>query len=90
MRSISPTAMKESRRATVACGRSQLALDWAGREKRVKEVPGAGAGPEGVGYDAALLLEHRASRRPRTAAKRQLAVPSVEVCVLPQLYPPAR
>jgi hypothetical protein len=59
-----------------------------GRMREARKVPGAGA--EGVGYDAALLLEHRESQRPRRAAKRQLVAPNVEVCVLPQLYPLAR
>jgi hypothetical protein len=46
----------------------------AGREKRVKEVPGAGAGPEGVGYDAALLLEHLdgRGRRPSRSSRPQV------------------
>ncbi len=54
MRSILSIAKRNQEGRTVACGRSPLAL--AEREKRVKCPPAAS---DGVGYDAALLLENR-------------------------------
>lgn len=59
-----------------------------------------GTGSEGVGYDAAVLLENRGlppvieilhvrGGRPESSFVGSFVALSVEVCVLPQVYPAA-